>query len=95
MTLEEFKQSISQNTPPEGMSNPLKALWYAHKEDWNQAHEWAQKEKDSESAWVHAYLHRQEGDILNAEYWYTRASRTLPDQTLHEEWEEIAQNLLS
>ncbi len=94
MTLAEFKASLSQQMPPESLDNAQKALWYAGKDDWEQAHAFAQQKKDSQSAWVHAYLHRQEGDILNAEYWYTRASKKFPDNTLQEEWEDMVRILV-
>ncbi len=94
MSLEEFKASLSQETPPDSLDSAQKALWYAGKDDWQRAHEFAQQKKDSESAWVHAYLHRQEGDILNAEYWYVRASKKLPNNTLQEEWEDMVHVLI-
>nr|WKN36851.1 hypothetical protein K4G66_31285 [Tunicatimonas sp. TK19036] len=94
MTLEEYKSTLEQPKAPDQLNNPLKALWYDARDDWEKAHEFAQMENDSESAWVHAYLHRKEGDTLNAQYWYTRASRSMPDQTFTEEWEIIVKNLL-
>ncbi|MEQ9442613.1 MAG: hypothetical protein RIG62_26470 [Cyclobacteriaceae bacterium] len=94
MTLEEYQDTLNGPDVPEQLSDPLKALWYDAKEDWDQAHNYAQKHNDSQSAWVHAYLHRKEGDTLNAQYWYTRASRTMPDETLAQEWKNIVENLL-
>jgi hypothetical protein len=70
------------------------ALWYDARGDWKKAHDFAQRNNDSESAWVHAYLHRKEGDLVNASYWYTRAGRTTPDDRLTEEWEYIVKTLL-
>ena len=64
------------------------------KGNWDKAHEYAQRDRDSESAWVHAYLHRKEDDLTNANYWYARASRTMPDQRLEEEWQFIVEELL-
>lgn len=95
MTLEEFQQAVDSRTKPPGLSHPLMALWYAAQDNWDQAHDFAQRNNDAESAWVHAYLHRREGDLVNANYWYTRASRTAPEQPIEEEWQTIAQSLLS
>lgn len=94
MTLEEFKDTLSHKQAPDHLDTPLKAMWYAGKEDWDKAHDLAQERNDSHSAWVHAYLHRKEGDILNAQYWYTKASRSVPHDTLEQEWEFIVTNLL-
>ena len=95
MTLEEFQQSTQADKAPSTLSHPLLALWYDAQGNWEKAHDYAQQNNDSASAWVHAYLHRKEGDLMNANYWYVRASRTLPDQPLEEEWEFIAQTLLN
>ena len=95
MTIEEYKASLQQSEAPSHLDKPLQALWYAAQENWEKAHQLVQDEKDSESAWVHAYLHRQEGDTLNAQYWYTRASREMPDETLAQEWENIVTTLLN
>ena len=94
MTLDNFRQSLDSDTPPDNVSAPLMALWYAAKNNWKKAHDYAQRNNDSESAWVHAYLHRQEGDTVNANYWYTRAGRTMPEERLEEEWDNIVQTLL-
>lgn len=94
MNLAEFRQTINEDKIPSGLSNPLTALWYDAQGDWTQAHEFAQRDNDSESAWVHAYLHRKEDDLVNANYWYVRAGRTLPEERLEEEWEEIAKMLI-
>ena len=94
MTLKEFQQSIDDNVVPEGLSNPLVALWYDAQDNWEKAHEYAQRNNDAESAWVHAYLHRKEDDLPNANYWYVRASRTMPHQRLDEEWQFIVNELL-
>lgn len=95
MTPKEFQQTIEAKEPPSSLSAPLMALWYDAQDDWDKAHDFAQRNNDSESAWVHAYLHRKEGDLTNANYWYVRASRTMPEHRLGEEWEHIVQELLS
>ena len=70
MDLQEFRQSLGQSAPPRGIQPPLKALWHDAKNEWDQAHNIVQQEDDAASAWVHAYLHRKEGDDGNAGYWY-------------------------
>ena len=81
------------------MPRLVEALWHDARGDWDQAHEIAQSIDDREGAWVHAYLHRKEGDLSNAGYWYLRAGRqgsdaSLPDVSLEAEWKEIAEALL-
>lgn len=93
MNFDEFQQTIDESEMPSGLSNPLVALWHDARGDWKKAHDFAQRDNDSESAWVHAYLHRKEGDLMNANYWYVRAGRTLPEMRLEEEWKEIARAL--
>jgi hypothetical protein len=95
MDLKQFKATLETETPPTGLSTALKALWREAKGDWDAAHDLLQEENDRTGAWVHAYLHRREGDNANAAYWYARAGRTLPQQTLEAEWEEIVEALLS
>jgi hypothetical protein len=73
MTLVELRATISQQRPPATLPLLLAALWWDAKGDWNQAHEIAQAEESPDAAWVHAYLHRKEGDIANSAYWYSRA----------------------
>jgi len=69
-------------------------LWHAAKGDWKAAHELAQAQQDRDGAWVHAYLHRQEGDEANAAYWYRRAQKPVASSPLEGEWEAIVQALL-
>jgi hypothetical protein len=95
MTAEEFKSSLSKNTPPENTSNLLLSLWYDAKGDWNKAHETAQEIAGKDGAWIHAYLHRKEGDLSNASYWYSRAGKKIPSSTLEEEWQEILNGLIN
>jgi len=92
MTIEEFQTSES---PPAGLDAPLRALWHDARDNWERAHECVQEDESSaESAWVHAYLHRKEGDLSNARYWYARAGKPEFRGTLDAEWTEIAQALL-
>ncbi|HEU5097559.1 MAG TPA: hypothetical protein VFU22_00835 [Roseiflexaceae bacterium] len=90
----QFKESLAAPTPPEGLSNALRALWYDAKGDWAKAHEQAQAQEDAAGAWVHAYLHRKEGDLANAAYWYRRAGQAVATQPLEAEWDVLATVLL-
>ncbi|MDB5375047.1 MAG: hypothetical protein JWP04_3689 [Belnapia sp.] len=92
MTAEEL--ATAAGAPP-ALSPPLLALWWDARGDWAAAHAAAQAGKDAESAWVHAYLHRKEGDLANAGYWYRRAGRTPPTLSLAAEWRAIAAALLA
>jgi hypothetical protein len=90
----ELKASVSGAAPAPQLDAPLAALWWAAKGNWDQAHKIVQDEESSDAAWVHAYLHRVEGDIGNASYWYRRASKPVANGSLEAEWEAIASTLL-
>jgi hypothetical protein len=94
MTLQEFGELLLQDHPPREFSLALAGLWWDAKGEWNRAHESAQQDEGPDGAWVHAYLHRKEGDSNNAGYWYRRASRNPSHASLEEEWIEIVQSLL-
>ena len=94
MDFQTFKGSLAQSAPPEPLKPHLKALWYDGKEDWEMSHNIAQDILDDNGSWIHAYLHRKEGDLGNAGYWYRRAGRSVADGSLEEEWEQIATALL-
>ena len=94
MTLSEFKSSLQADKVPPEMSDPLRALWYDARGDWDGAHEAAQAINDATGAWIHAYLHRKEGDASNAAYWYRRAGQPIARDSLAQEWERIAAALL-
>ena len=93
-TLAEFKASLNAEEPVNGLSAQLKSLWYDGKGDWHQAHAQVDHLTDRASAWVHAYLHRKEGDIWNADYWYRQAKQTRPDISLDKEWERLVVEFL-
>ncbi len=96
MSFDTFEASLSHSGPPEGWSRALQALWWDARDDWERAHGVVQMdEADRQCAWVHAYLHRKEGDLPNAGYWYGRAGRVKPAGTLEEEWLAIARTLLA
>lgn len=94
MNLEEFKKTLSASSFPEGSSEYLRSLWYDAKGDWNMAHDVISEIEDKNAAWVHAYLHRKEGDIGNADYWYRLADKKRPDLPLEKEWEELVKHFL-
>ena len=94
MTLAEFKASLG-GTEPTGLGAPLLALWYDGRSDWTRAHEIAQEIDDATGAWIHAYLHRKEGDASNAAYWYRRAGQPIATGTLETEWNAIVASLLT
>ena len=95
MTLAEFRASLNAAAPPAGLSPALAALWRDGRGDWDGAHEAAQADEGGAGDWVHAYLHRKEGDEGNAAYWYRRARKPFFGGDLAQEWAEIAQSLLS
>lgn len=94
MNFETFKLTLTDETPPPSLSAILQALWYDAKGDWEKSHELAQAQNDDNGAWVHAYLHRKEGDRSNAAYWYKRAWRPFPNLSTENEWDEIVRDQL-
>jgi hypothetical protein len=93
MTLDEFRQSLSALKHPR-LSLALTGLWWDAKGDWARAHESAQQDEGPDGSWVHAYLHRKEGDLGNAGYWYRRSGRPPSREPLDEEWLAIVTDLL-
>jgi hypothetical protein len=94
MTFAEFKRSTNESNPPAGVGTLLQALWQDANGNWEAAHTLAQDVHSKDGAWIHAYLHRKEGDTSNAAYWYRRADRPVCSSSMSEEWEEIASALL-
>ena len=94
MSIEEFHRSLTGDRPPEDLTLSLRALWWDAKGDWTKAHESAQQDEGPAGAWVHAYLHRKEGDLSNAGYWYQRAGKLQARMAFEEEWAEIVSSLL-
>jgi len=95
MTLDDFKATLVLAAPPAGLHPAVIALWHDAKGDWDRAHEVAQEIDDETGAWVHAYLHRKEGDAGNAAYWYRRAGQPVARGPLDDEREAIAAALLA
>ena len=94
MDLTQFRATVAQGAPHEGISLALQTLWWDAKGDWKRAHESAQQDEGPEGSWVHAYLHRKEGDQSNAEYWYRRAGKPVCRDSLDAEWRSIVTGLL-
>lgn len=90
----EYKASLSGATPAPGLDAPLAALWWAAKGNWDEAHKIAQDDPTAAGSWVHAYLHRVEGDLGNAGYWYRQARQPVATGPIEAEWEGIASALL-
>jgi hypothetical protein len=95
MDLPAFRASLTLAAPPPGLSHALRALWLDAKGDWDGAHDAAQADEGRAGDWVHAYLHRKEGDAGNAAYWYRRARQPVSRASLDQEWEAIAEALLN
>lgn len=85
----EFQQTLSQAVPPDDWPKSLKALWFDAKGDWESSHNIAQDMHNELGSWMHAYLHRKEGDKFNAGYWYRQARRSYPQVSLENELREI------
>jgi len=95
MDFEEFRRSLSQDQPPPDLGLALTGLWWDARNKWDLAHESAQQDEGPHGSWVHAYLHRKEGDVSNAAYWYRRAGKKPAQTTFDEEWLQIVQSLLN
>ena len=94
MTFDDFRQSLTATEPTAGLTPALAGLWWDAKGDWTRAHESAQQDEGIEGSWVHAYLHRKEGDRGNAAYWYRRADKPVCREGLEAEWRTIVTALL-
>ena len=95
MTFLDFEKSLNKQKPPPNLSPNLMALWHDGKGNWNKAHDLADGNPYPEADWVHAYLHRKEGDEWNANYWYHRAGKTMPNLSLAEEWQFLVTYFLT
>jgi hypothetical protein len=90
-----FVASLRDDAPPAGASAELAALWWAKRDDWTRAHEIVQSLETAASSRVHAYLHRVEGDLDNANYWYRRVGIRAPTASLDAEWDVLTAELLA
>jgi hypothetical protein len=95
VNIAEFKASLSGAAPAPDLDAPLTALWWAAKGNWDKAHKIAQDVETTDAAWVHAYLHRVEGDLGNAGYWYRQAGKPMAKDSLEAEWERVASALIA
>lgn len=94
MKLDEFKSSLKENIPPEGLSVYLLSLWHDGKGDWHKAHSLVDSLSGADAAKIHAYLHRKEGDSSNADYWYRKAGKSKPSFNLDKEWESLVSEFI-
>jgi len=94
VTLSEFKISLRNPTAPT-LTPALQSLWHDGRGEWHKAHDIAQDINTPDGSWIHAYLHRKEGDQANAGYWYNRANRSMPMYSLEQEWEELVSVFLT
>jgi hypothetical protein len=94
MTVDELRSSLRNPQPPPSLPALVRALWFAGRGDWDAAHAIAQDVEAPEGAWVHAHLHRKEGDTSNAAYWYRRAAKPVCTRDFDDEWSDIARSLL-
>lgn len=94
MTLAEFKRLLDGESAPKGLSYQLEALWYDAKGNWEKSHEVVQDVNGKDAAWIHAYLHRKEGDLGNAQYWYSRAGKEMGKESLDKEWDVLVEHFL-
>ena len=95
MTKEQFMATLDDAQPPDRLSDTLTSLWWDKKGNWDKAHFIAQNIPTVQGSAVHAYLHREEGVIWNADYWYGRAGRNRPSIPLEEEWVQLVEEMLS
>ena len=95
MTFDRFQARVAESTPPGDLSPSLLALWHDARGNWDDAHRVAQDIEGAEGAWIHAYLHRKEGDVSNAAYWYRRAGQPVATDALEDEWMRIARAFTS
>ena len=95
MTYDDFLQTVQDEQPPDNLSDTLTSLWWDKKGNWDKAHYIAQNIATQKGSAVHAYLHREEGVLWNADYWYGRAGLKRPDIPLEEEWRKLVQEMMA
>ncbi len=84
---------LRQHPSPDDLNPVLQALWHDANDDWDTAHQIVQAIDSWQASWVHAYLHRKEGDVANAAFWYRRAGEPMPESPLDREWEDLVRQL--
>ena len=90
-----FHASLVDAAPPADLTDAQRVLWLDRRGEWDAAHDVAQEMPDPDGAWLHAYLHRREGDLPNAGYWYRRAGRPVADGSLDAEWERLVEHFVA
>jgi len=94
-SLSEFEKSLNDEQPRKEYSDLLRALWWDAHDNWKKAHDIAQDIPNEDGSWIHAYLHRKEGDQFNADYWYRRAGRNRFEGSLEDEWRDMVSCFLA
>jgi hypothetical protein len=94
-TVQQFTDSLALDQPPADLEAPIVGLWWDAKGDWDTAHRCVDHLDDPAGKRVHAYLHRKEGDLSNAAYWYWRTGRSVPDLSLEAEHALLVKELLA
>ncbi len=94
MTPAELRATLADPEPPPGLGLAVEALWWDARKDWGRAHGLAMEDPSPDGAAVHAYLHREEGDLGNAAYWYSRAGRPVAQGPLEAEWEALVADMM-
>ena len=94
-SFKEFKESLALQAPPPDWAETIRAMWFDAKGDWESSHNIAQDMHDSNGSWIHAYLHRKEGDRFNAGYWYRMAGKKFPAVSLEEEQQQLVEYFLN
>ena len=87
------KASVGKEELPNEISSPIEVICYRGKGNWEEAQRLVQSDNSPNGSWVHAYLHRVEGDLGNAAYWYRMADEAVCNSGLDEEWVEIVAEL--
>lgn len=95
MHFDDFKATLSATAPDAHINELLQALWWTANDDWDRAHNIVKTKSSNDAYWIHAHLHRQEGDLSHSRYWYSRAKRVMPDSSCGAEWEAITRELLN
>lgn len=95
MNFADFKKSLNQDSPPKDLDPLLLSLWFDAKSDWEKSHDIISEVNTKDAALIHAYLHRKEGDVWNADYWYRRAGEKRKDVTLEEEWKSLVDRFIA
>ena len=93
MKYDDFIKLTKKSEPSDNLAGIHLVIWYAVKDNWDMAHNIVQEINTETASWIHAYLHRVEGDISNAHYWYNRARQEPSSESLESELDDIIKSL--